>query len=231
MLSVIKVLPLTTWCCVVWRCSDGGCPAGAKGFWGCIFLGLMLSTVAEVGLGIGMELTGPVCAHSTAGAPRPHQGDNPHHMPVCVCLFVLRACPRPSIGPQVPQRGAARLVSSLLLVGSSSSNSSSLFPDASKIHVICPCDGAYRLSQQQLLAMVLGEKVPDRWRFSAPDSFVQYHAQQFVSAVLVLLRILRHDVYRVSGRKQFGAGVAELHDSLERVSRLLCVVNRLRRSF
>lgn len=58
----------------------------------------------------------------------------------------------------------------------------SLFPDAAAVPVICP------------LFMAGTAEDPGRvqccWQLSAQPNYVHYHAQQFVSAVLVLLRYM-----------------------------------------
>lgn len=107
---------------------------------------------------------------------------------------------------QVPAKSAARLVRSLLRIGAPDCQ---LFPDSSAIPVIAP------------LAAPGTAEDPGRpqcvWQLPALPNYVHYHARQFVSALLVLVRYLACTT-RVTVDKADRIRIKQLHYDLQVVS-------------
>jgi hypothetical protein len=110
---------------------------------------------------------------------------------------------------QVPNKGAARLVRSLLSIG----QPGSLFPDASAIPVVCPLTVPGNAEDPGRLECL--------WQQGALPQYVQYHAKQFVSAVLVLVRyMVQQQGVGHMGNMEVRPSLVQLHHDLQTVSKL-----------
>lgn len=109
------------------------------------------------------------------------------------------------IGLQVPNKAAARLVRSLVSIG----QPGSLFPESSAIPVICPMTIPGNAEDPGRLECV--------WQQGVAPQFVQYHAKQFVSAVLVLVRYMLQQTS--VGHQDIKPSLRQMHHDMQTVSR------------
>lgn len=104
---------------------------------------------------------------------------------------------------------AARLVRSLLTIG----QPDSLFPDASAVPVICPLTTPGTPEDPGVLECL--------WQQAAPAHYVHYHAMQFVSAVLVLVRYMAKQPG--VGHRDVRPSLMQLHYDLQTVRQDACM--------